>query len=89
MSSPLWVANKHTSSYVEEASKAAERAQMISELVREQDDQVLEFSKPLRTDLIKTLKRALISPLFVDIPEVQQIRVSSSSPRITNGELKE
>jgi hypothetical protein len=40
---------------------------MISEHVREQDDQVLEFPKPLPTGLLEDLKRALISPLYVDI----------------------
>jgi hypothetical protein len=89
MSSPLWVANKHTSSYVEEASKAAESAQMISKLVREQEEQISESPKPFRRGLLENLKSALISPLFVDMPEVQQIRVSSISPRITNGKLKE
>ena len=54
MFSHLWVANKHTSSYVEEASKAAERAQMISELASENDDQVLVSPQPFRRGLLES-----------------------------------
>jgi predicted secreted protein len=83
------VANKHTSSYVEEASKAAERAQLISELVREQDDRAAESPKTFRRGLLETWKQALISPLFVDMTEAQRIRVSSIPPVIIDRKLKE
>lgn len=89
MSSHLWVANKHTSSFVEEASKAAEREQLISELVREQDDRAAESPKAFRRGLLETLKQALISPLFVDMTEAQRIRVSSIPPVIIDRKLKE
>lgn len=89
MYSHLWVANKHTSSYVEEASKAAERAKMISELACENDDTVLVSHQPFRTGLLESLKQALISPLFVDMTDAQRIRVSSIPPVITNRKLKE
>ncbi len=89
MYSHLWVANKHTSSYVEEASKAAERAKMISELACENDDKVLVSHQPFRTGLLESLKQALISPLFVDMTDAQRIRVSSIPPAIIDRKLKE
>jgi hypothetical protein len=71
MSSPLWVANRHTSSYIDEAAKAAESVQIAAEIVQEKDNQVWESPKPFFGDLIEKLKRALISPLFIETSETE------------------
>ncbi|NIM96467.1 MAG: hypothetical protein GTO18_22430 [Anaerolineales bacterium] len=63
----LWVANKHKSAYVEEASAAAERAQMTAELEGKNEAQVLKYAKLYLKRMLETLKRTFISSSFTEI----------------------